>query len=282
MELRKTRGPLVLGLFFFVTGVFLLGCFELSVLGWIVGLIALLVGGGIVFAERRPFTFKIGPNGLAVRVAGLNRAVPWAEIDAIILDQQVPTIGEKQPIHSCLLLVPAAGSTIDGPFDGQSPTDGRRALVLLDLADVSQSLDEVAVALARFAGSRFVDIRHQRFARFESPDFAAVPGGYDQTRVNELIRQGRDGLLIDESLPRWTARMSFEQARAELPTSKLGYDRAAVDSMLDELAALIARWPDLHTRPDRGSPPDQSHESDQDNPPGRSNPSGPERPDRPT
>ncbi|GIJ19783.1 hypothetical protein [Micromonospora lutea] len=125
MELHRSRGPLVLGLFFFVAGVVLLGCFELTVLGWIIGLIALLLGGGIVFAERRPFTFKIGPNGLAARVAGFNRAVPWAEIDAIILDQQVPTIEVKKSISSCLLLVPAAGSTIDGPFKGQSPLDGR-------------------------------------------------------------------------------------------------------------------------------------------------------------
>ncbi|MEV2240812.1 hypothetical protein [Micromonospora sp. NPDC049891] len=257
MELRRSRGPLVLGLFFFVTGVFLLGCFELTVLGWIIGLLALLIGGGIVLAERRPFKFDIGPNGLAVRVAGLNRAVPWAEIDAIILDQDVPTIDVKKPPYSGLLLVPAADSTIDGPFDGQSPIDGRPALVLLDLADIKQSLDEVAGALARFAGSRFIDVRHHRHARFEALDFAVGPGGYDPAQVDGLIRQGRDGLLIDEWLPRWGARARFEEARAELTTGELGYDRTAVDAVLDELAALIARWPELDNRRHQDNPPDQ-------------------------
>ncbi|MBQ1051236.1 hypothetical protein KBX50_22525 [Micromonospora sp. C51] len=275
MELRRGRGPLVLGLFFFVTGVFLLGCFELTVPGWIIGLLALLIGGGIVLAERRPFRFHIGPDGLAVRVAGLNRAVPWAEIDAIILDQEVPTIGVKHPIDSRLLLVPAAGSTIDGPFDGQSPIDGRPALVLLDLADVTQSLDEVAAALTRFAGSRFTDVRHHRRAHFESLDFAVGPGGYDPTRVDELIRQGRDGLLIDELLPRWSAKARFEEARAELPTSTSGYDRTAVHATLDELSALIARWPEQDVPSDRSNRPDPSNPTGQNGPSGKSSQSDP-------
>ncbi|GIJ79250.1 hypothetical protein SAMN05443287_11073 [Micromonospora phaseoli] len=249
MELRRRRGALVLGLVFFATGAFVLGCFEyLTVLGWIVGLLALLVGGGVVLAERRPFRFHIGPNGMVLRVASLNRAVPWTEVDAIVLDQQVPTIGEKQPISSSLLLVPPTNSFVEGPLDGRSPVDGRPALILLDLADVRQSVDEVAAALARFAGSRFTDVRHLRRARFDSPDFNIRPGGYEPAQVDDLIRQGRDGLLIDQLLPRWAAKATFERARAELPASELGYDRTEVDSLLDELSVLIARSPSRGTQ----------------------------------
>ncbi|MFD1083626.1 hypothetical protein [Micromonospora andamanensis] len=251
MELRRERTPLVLGLFLFVTGAFVLGSIErLSVLGWIFGLMTLLTGGGLVLAERRPFKFHIGPNGLVVQVRGFSRAVPWAEVDAIILDPQVPTVGEKHRISTFLLLVPAAGSTIGGPFDGRSPLDGRPALVLVDLVDVKQPVNEVASVLARCAGSRFTDVRQLRRARFDSPRFTMRPGGYEPARVDELIQAGQDVLLFEQSVVRSEAKKMLDQARVELPTNELGYDRTEVDSLLDELSTLIARWPDEAVPPD--------------------------------
>ncbi|WBB47448.1 hypothetical protein O3597_20190 [Verrucosispora sp. WMMA2044] len=266
MELRRHRTLLVLGLFLFVTGALVLGCIEgLTVFGWIFGFMTLLTGGGMVLAHRQPFKFHIGPNGLVVQVTGFSRAVPWAEVDAIILDPQVPTVGEKHPISTFLLLVPAAGSTIGGPFDGRSPLDGRPALVLFDLVDVRQPVKEVAAVLARFAGSRFTDVRQLHRARFDSPQFTMRPEGYEPARVNQLIQIGQDVLLLEQSVVRSEAKTMFDRARAELPTSELGYDRAEVDSMLDELSSLIAR------RPDEAVPPNQHdpcNPRDQSTPPG--------------
>lgn len=272
MELRRDRTLLVFGLFLFVTGALVLGCIErLTVFGWIFGLMTLLIGGGMVFAQRRPFTFHIGPDGLVVQITGFSRAVPWAEVDAIILDPQVPVVGEKHQISTFLLLVPAAGSTIGGPFDGRSPLDGRPALVLVDLVDVKQPVDEVASVLARYAGSRFTDVRQLRRARFDSPQFTLTPGGYEPAQVDELIQVGQLGLLSEQSRLRSDVKTFVDRIRAELPTSELGYDRTEVDSMLNELSTLIARLPDQAVPLDRHNPSNPSDPSSQSNP---SNPPG--------
>ncbi|MEU5945954.1 hypothetical protein ABZ793_10375 [Micromonospora sp. NPDC047465] len=217
MELRKSRRLLVAGIVFLAFGVLVLLCAagssSPSVGAWLFGGVAALMGGAFAVSELKPFRFHIGVEGLTLRLAGLDRLVPWAEIDSVILDEPVPTPGGRKPTSPSLLLVPATGSTIDRPRTGRSPLDGRPALVLLDLDDVRQSADEVAAALARFGGSRFTDVRQQRRERFDSPDFTIGLRGYDPARVDELIRRGQDALISGVTSQRYAAKAELDKAR---------------------------------------------------------------------
>jgi DivIVA domain-containing protein len=244
VELRRSRRVLVGGAIFLASGVFVLLCVSAggsspSIGARIFGGLVVLMGGALVLHELRPFRFHIGVEGLTLRVAGINRLVPWAEIDVIILDQPPPKIGGNRSKSPSLLLVPA-GSTIDRPLTGRSPVDGRPALALLDLDDVLQSPAEVAAALARFGGSRFTDMRERRRQRFDSPGFTVMLRGYDQARVDDLIRQGQEALISDRSVQRHKAKAELEAARTALPVGMRGYDCQQVDAFLEELSASLA------------------------------------------
>ncbi|MFG1887499.1 hypothetical protein ACGFIR_06470 [Micromonospora sp. NPDC049051] len=243
MELHRSRAPLVGGVIFVSFGVFLLLCSSApAIIAWLFGGLAVLVGGLLVVGDFMPFRCLIWAEGLTLQAAGLNRLVPWAEIDAIILDEPIPSDARKTTISRSLLLIPAAGSTIDQPLTAKSPVDGRAALFLFDLDDVQQPVDKVAAVLARFGGGRFIDVRQLRRERFDSPEFTLVPRGYDPTQVDELIWKGRDALVSNLTLRRYAAKIELEEARAALPLATRGYDPGQVDALLEELSAVLARW----------------------------------------
>lgn len=231
----------------FAFGVFLLLCGRTdnafrAVLTSIFGALGLLMGGVLASYGLRPFRFHIGAEGLAIRQSGLNRLVPWAEIDALILDQPLPTLAGNKVPSAVLLLVPASGSALDRPLTHRSPVDDRPCFVLLELNDVRESPDEVAAALARYGGNRFTDFRELTRRRFDSPDFAIGLRGYDPARVDRLIRQGQEALASDRMLKRLGAKAEIELARKSLPAVMRGYDRAQVDAFLDEMSTALARW----------------------------------------
>ncbi|MEU7994030.1 hypothetical protein AB0B83_01635 [Micromonospora sp. NPDC049060] len=247
MELRKSRRLLVFSAFLLAIGVLVLlggsaASSSPSVGALLFGGITALLGGVFVVSELKPFRFLIGPEGLTLRVAGLNRLVPWAEIDAIVLDESVPSPGGSKPASPSLLLVPAAGSTIDRPLTARSPVDERASLTLLDLDRVRQPADEVAAALARFGGGRFTDVRRLRRERFDSPNFAIGLRGYDPARVDELIRRGQDALISGRTLQRYQVKAELDEARTDLPRATRGYDCGQVDALLEELSAVLATW----------------------------------------
>ena len=75
--------------------------------------LSLLLGGGLVAIGLRPFRFHIGVQGLTLRLAGINRLVPWAAIDAIVIEQPEPGRSSRNPAPR-LLLVPAEGVDLGG------------------------------------------------------------------------------------------------------------------------------------------------------------------------
>ncbi|WP_341719244.1 DivIVA domain-containing protein [Micromonospora sp. FIMYZ51] len=199
---------------------------------WIIGGVWLLAAGAFVGYQRRSFKFHIGADGLTLRVAGLNRLVPWAEIDTLILDRsQQSTI---------LLLVPAVASTIDRPLTARSPIDGREALLLLDLDRVRQPADEVAAALARFGGNRFVDLRQQPpehpdgEADFDHTDVLA-----DLNRYADLLRRGQRALESGQAAQRRVVKAEVDAERATLATLPAGHPQARMKKLLDELSATL-------------------------------------------
>ena len=115
MQLRKTRQTLWSGLAIFAVGVApLLYLTPSSTVRWVLVLLWLPAAGVFGAYQLRPFRFRIGTDGLDLRVAGLNRLVAWAEIDMVVLDQPLPSGGRKQRAAS-VLLVPTTASTQTRP-----------------------------------------------------------------------------------------------------------------------------------------------------------------------
>lgn len=93
----------------------------------------------LVVTALKPFRFHIGSDGLTLRLAGINRLVRWDEIEAVILDQPRPDLGDNKLPRPQLLLDPAEGVDLGIPLTHHSPVNDRPCLVLLDLGDVKDS-----------------------------------------------------------------------------------------------------------------------------------------------
>ncbi|GAA2605047.1 hypothetical protein GCM10010399_40120 [Dactylosporangium fulvum] len=95
----------------------------------------------------------ISEAGLALRVAGINRAVPWSAIDAVLVEAHVDTTDNSRTLR--LVLVPAQGADLGVPAAYQNTVDGRPSVVLLDLDEIHDA-ESAIQALGRFAHDRFV------------------------------------------------------------------------------------------------------------------------------
>ena len=135
--------------------------YELRLLFLPLGSLALLLFGVLAFAAAlyplrlllRPDPVIIGEAGLLVRTAGINGLVPWPAVESVLLATHVdPTSGNRT---TRLVLVPAVGAGLGVP--AESAGDGRPSVVLLSIEDIREAADQVAEALRRFAGPRFVD-----------------------------------------------------------------------------------------------------------------------------
>ncbi|MEV4712600.1 DivIVA domain-containing protein [Micromonospora sp. NPDC049374] len=252
MELRRNRRSLALGVLLLAFGVsLLLGSPGMG--ASIFAGAALLTGGWITARSLRPFRFRIGPDGLDLRVAGLNRLVPWAEIDTIVLGQPARAAAAG-PAAPSLLLVPGVGSAIDRPLVGRTPVDDRPALVLLSLADVRESADEVAAELTRVSGGRFTDARQGRIdARqgqriLSEPVFDSALRGYEKRMVDDLIQRGLDALASGPAEQRHAVRAELDGRTLEVALR--GYDMGQVDAFLERLAAALADEPGAPAQPE--------------------------------
>ncbi|MFI8806859.1 MULTISPECIES: hypothetical protein [Micromonospora] len=213
MELRRSREKLWRGLTVFGVGALpLLYHTSASTGRWILLGLWLVSAGLFVAYQLRPFRFRIGADGLDLRVAGLNRLVAWAEIDAVVLDQPLPSRGRKQRAAK-VLLVPATAATIDRPLTSRSPVDGRPALKLLDLDQVRQPADDVADALARFGAGRFADVRQQAP---ELSDDADTPDTEALTLLADLTPRVQKALDSGQVSQRQAVKAEVDAALARL------------------------------------------------------------------
>lgn len=249
MELHRNRGALVLPLVCVLGGAALLVfARDGAVLHRVVGGGAVLLGGMVLVSLLRPFRFAIGADGLTVRLPKLRRLIRWDEIEALALDQ--PPVEQGRPASPRLLLVPAPGTELALPATAHHPRDGRAAVELLDLDRVREKPAEVAAALARHAGDRFVDVPALRRAAFDVPEFGAALRGYRIERVDALIRRGQDALVWGGTLERQAARSEIEQALAEgLPVTQRGYSVTDVVAALTALSGTLTADPSTDRRP---------------------------------
>jgi len=240
LELRPRRVPLILiGIVLLAFGVFMYVGFApfpgsiRRVLGC--GL-SLLLGGGLVAIGLRPFRFHIGVQGLTLRLAGINRLVTWAAIDAIVIEQPEPGRSSRNPAPR-LLLVPAEGVDLGVPAPHRSPVDERACLELLTFNDVKESPEQVGQALAQYGGSRFADARPRRGQRSGSR-FTLALRGYDTARVEELVRRGQAALRSASAAERAAVRGEIDSR--SIPIVTRGYDRTEVDAFLTALSSELA------------------------------------------
>ncbi|WP_432967489.1 hypothetical protein [Dactylosporangium sp. CA-233914] len=212
MELRRRRRSLGLALLVVFFGLVALVCaWGASGAGtWIylvAGIVAILLGGTLVRDELRPFRFAIGPQGITTR----DGLIEWAAIDRVVLDEPTP---------------PATS----GPHLLLQPGDR----IVLKLADVKQSRDEIVSALQQHSAGR-LDNRIAR--RGDDPGFLTVLRGYEAGRVDNLIRRAKDALLSGDPARRAEARAELEDP--DLLVVLRGYDRAQVEAYLRKLRARL-------------------------------------------
>lgn len=246
MELRRNRHLLMTALLLLCGGLALCRFRpELTFGNVAAGLVA---AAALTFAAvglwlgLRPWRFRIGPDGLALRLGRLHRTLAWHEIDAVVLHLPVPDLGDSSQARSPqLLLIPAAGVDLGRPADVPSPVDGRPGVPLLDLSDVKDTADEVAAALSAAAGRRFTDHRALQRDAFAKAGFTIVLRGYDEATVDRLCRDASEALLSESAVLR--TRLAAELRAKPLPIVMRGYERAQVDAHLRELAARLAVLP---------------------------------------
>ncbi len=156
---------------FFMLGLFLLAglvIVYLSQTGWElrllfipVGSTALLVLGllpilGVAWGVRqvfRPDPVTIDETGLRLRVAGLDRLLPWSSIDAVHLEPHV-NAGDDSHTHR-LVVVPTPDAEPGLTASHANQADGRPSIIVLALDEISESFADVSHALAVHAGPRF-------------------------------------------------------------------------------------------------------------------------------
>lgn len=122
----------------------------------IVAVLSVLFGCWSLRQAFRPDPVHIDEAGLRLRVAGINRVVPWGAIDAVHLEPYANP-GDDSRTHR-LVVVPAPGVDLGRVADHRNQADGRQSIVLLELDETMHTFPEVAQVLAMYAGPRYVPV----------------------------------------------------------------------------------------------------------------------------
>ena len=118
----------------------------------IFGLIAVSSAVGAVAVSFRPGPLVIKQAGLRVRTAGINMVIPWAAVDALVLEPYV----DGNVSTARLVLIPAPGVDLGVRAEYSNRIDGRPGVILFAFNDVREPVDEVSRVLAALVGPRFV------------------------------------------------------------------------------------------------------------------------------
>ena len=230
VELRRSRvswWPVAVLLAF---GVLMLLTRHFVVAGLVVA-----AGCWAAVARLRPFRFQIGADGLTLRWRGINRLVPWQEIEELVLDEPSRSAGPQ------LILAPTTRAGLPAPLRRRTPATDRPGALILKFSEVQDTPDAVAAALSRDGGARFTDYRPVRRLAPAAAEFTVVLRGYDRPRVDQVVSGAQGALSAGGDASRRQAWAELAAARATLTVVARGYDRIQVDELLDQLAADLAR-----------------------------------------
>ncbi|MET7422629.1 hypothetical protein [Dactylosporangium sp. NPDC005555] len=120
---------------------------------FVLGVLPILFSLWSVRQAFRPEPVVIEQGGLRLRVAGIDRAVPWAAIDAVFLEPYVNPGDDSHTLR--LVVVPAAGADLGVVAEYRNRTDGRPSIILLALDEILEPPADVARSLATYAGPKY-------------------------------------------------------------------------------------------------------------------------------
>ncbi|GAA1416511.1 hypothetical protein GCM10009662_66890 [Catellatospora coxensis] len=107
--------------------------------------------------RRRSHRFRVDAHSLALTRGDWATEVLWSQVEAVILYRGPAADGR---VVCRLLLVPVPDAMLDrGLVHAPNPVDGRPCRVLLDLAKVKDTPDQIAATLTTYGGARFLDHR---------------------------------------------------------------------------------------------------------------------------
>jgi hypothetical protein len=163
MELHRKPKVLIQPLLFMVFGLLSMALPSVAYLfGWVIvlGQFILWIGGGFcaiagaygVYTAMRTFHFRIDESGLSLRssdLKGISPHISWECIDAIIVERG-PDGGPR------IVLVPVEDANIGVKPEYVNKVDGRPSVILIKMADVKETSDQIAAALRTYAGARFL------------------------------------------------------------------------------------------------------------------------------
>ncbi|BCY11729.1 hypothetical protein L3i22_068170 [Actinoplanes sp. L3-i22] len=120
----------------------------------VMSLVALFTAAVSLWFSVQRFQVGVDGDGWTVRIGRYRRDVPWTEISAVVIENQVREERRGRPLVAALYLVPEPGVSLDAPSDMDATVDGRPAVRLFDLDEVKNEKKQLVRELAGLAGDR--------------------------------------------------------------------------------------------------------------------------------
>lgn len=171
----------------------------------VISLIALLMAGSFLWYALQRFQVDADRNGWTVRIGRYRRALRWAEISAVVIENR-EIEGRGHRMVPALYLVPGPGVSLTVPSDLRATVDGQPAVRLFDLADPKIEEEQFVRDLASLAGDRLEVRVHRLNLMLLSEDarqrltggkvLPAFPPGSEGVRTQRWLNRRRFLLFV--------------------------------------------------------------------------------------